>query len=914
MASVAISASASLLGYGADLSLTWSAPSTLSRSLRVVRRRWGYPASADDGRVVIDLAGLFADATAGTPWGRIESSRYLLDNPRAECGSPQAELVAFYAAPGDAQPAQVIVRIHPQAGGAPQTSLISSTTRLAQTSGNNASFGAVTTLSVFARPGGGAEALAGTIVISTRPAAAGPTTLVTDYTRTAEGSAAPLTTPSHTASPNLFTWTSAAPAAPSITVPFSRQEQQITTAAVHAAAALNVSFSTSLVEPAGRGNLPLAVVDASLETPIAVTTAAGHGLMSGSWISIAGATGNTAANGTWPITVTTPTAFTLTGSSGNGIYTGGGVAHPPLLRTAEFAEAADAATQQIKRSLVVRDREPSTGALDGRPFGMQAGTVYYYGAFTDDGTGSPPSVAGSGSVLVTGSYGFSDTLFGLLPSVHRFYDHPASGHQGSWQLRRFMNVFGPAFDHARSLAKVLPSLYDPLEVRAEYLPYLADTIGWTVDQTLPTERQRGDLLFAPEVFATIGTVQNIQALASRGTGWACQVKEFANNVFVTNAVEPVRLWQIFQSSRANPTSAFATAVPQPNIYPIATEPAVSQSDPDRAEGRPAAVVAADGTVWLFWHSTRLGSEWQASTNYASGPSPSVLAPGSAPGLYFECTRAGTSGAQAPVFPTTTGATVVDGSVLWTCRGMGVARRRIWLQRTGVDPTPVNALADLADASALFDEAPAAARLGNGVVLAWASNRGGRSHIWIRIWANGTTAAGPARPLAAPGATAQQHADDRNPALACAGTPAAPIFAFWDSTKSGQSSIWMSSSTDGGTSWSASSLVSQGPQARTPAAVIDSANQVHLFWSAGSGVASFIRQAVPAGSGWTASDVTDTIPGIYDEAPAAVLWSGVISLFWHSNRFAATWQPATAYAIGVRVVPPGGNGFWYECTR
>jgi len=914
MASVAISAGASLLGYGADLSLTWSAPSTPPRSLLLVRRRWGYPASADDGRVVLDLADLFADATAGTPWGRIDSSRYLLDNPRAEGGGAQAELVAFYAAPGDAQPAQVIVRIHPQAGGAPQTSRIASVTRLAASNGSNAGFGAVTTLSVFARPGGGAEALAGTVVISTQPVAAGPTTVVTDYTQTAQGSASPLTTSSQTASPNLFTWTSAAPGAAAITVPFSRQEQQTTTSAVRAAATLNVSFSTSLVEPAGQSNLPLAVADASLETPIAVTTAVAHGLTSGAWISIAGATGNTAANGTWSITVTTPTTFTLNGSTGNGIYTGGGVVRPPLLRAAEFTEAADAATQQIMRSLVVHDREPSTGNRDGRPFGLQADTVYYYGAFTGDGTGSPPSAAGNGSVLVTGSYGFADTLFALLPSVHRFYDHPASGYQGSWQLRRFMNVFGPALDHARSLAKALPTLYDPLEVRAEYLPYLADTIGWTIDRTLSTERQRGDLLFAPEVFATIGTAQNIQALASRGTGWVCQVKEFANNVFLTNAVEPVRLWQIFQSSRANPTSAFATAVPQPNIYPIAIEPAVSQFDPDRAEGRPAAALAADGTLWLFWHSTRLGSEWQASTNYASAPSPSVLAPSSVPGIYFECTRSGTSGAQAPVFPTTAGATVVDGSVLWTCRGIGQPRRRIWLQRVGVDPTPVNALADLADAPTLFDEAPAAARLGNGVVLAWASNRGGRNLIWIRLWANGTTAAGPARPLTAPGATAQQHADDRNPALAGAGTAAAPLFAFWDSTQSGRSAIWMSSSTDGGTSWSAPALVSQGLQYRMPAAVIDAANQVHLFWSAGSGVASFIRQAVLAGSSWTTSDVTDAVPGIYDKAPAAVLWSGSLWLFWHSNRFAATWQPATAYAIGMRVVPPGGNGFWYECTQ
>lgn len=37
------------------------------------------------------------------------------------------------------------------------------------------------------------------------------------------------------------------------------------------------------------------------------------------------------------------------------------------------------------------------------------------------------------------------------------------------------------------------------------------------------------------------------------------------------------------------------------------------------------------------------------------------------GFSYECTTAGTTGFREPVWPTTIGATVTDGSVVWTCR-------------------------------------------------------------------------------------------------------------------------------------------------------------------------------------------------------------------------------------------------------
>lgn len=60
-------------------------------------------------------------------------------------------------------------------------------------------------------------------------------------------------------------------------------------------------------------------------TPIQIT-AANHGYKTGQKTTIAGALGNTAANGNWTVTVIDSNTFTLNGSVGNGAYTGSGFA------------------------------------------------------------------------------------------------------------------------------------------------------------------------------------------------------------------------------------------------------------------------------------------------------------------------------------------------------------------------------------------------------------------------------------------------------------------------------------------------------------------------------------------------------------------------------------------------------------
>lgn len=67
-----------------------------------------------------------------------------------------------------------------------------------------------------------------------------------------------------------------------------------------------------------------AVAAATNAAPIQITTTTPHGLQSGASVTITDVHGNTAANGTFVITVIDALNFTLNGSTGNGAYTTGG--------------------------------------------------------------------------------------------------------------------------------------------------------------------------------------------------------------------------------------------------------------------------------------------------------------------------------------------------------------------------------------------------------------------------------------------------------------------------------------------------------------------------------------------------------------------------------------------------------------
>jgi hypothetical protein len=74
------------------------------------------------------------------------------------------------------------------------------------------------------------------------------------------------------------------------------------------------------------------ISNATNASPIQITTSTTNNLVTGQTVSITGVTGNTAANGTWVVTVINNTTFTLNGSTGNGSYISGGT----VLRGASY--------------------------------------------------------------------------------------------------------------------------------------------------------------------------------------------------------------------------------------------------------------------------------------------------------------------------------------------------------------------------------------------------------------------------------------------------------------------------------------------------------------------------------------------------------------------------------------------------
>lgn len=72
------------------------------------------------------------------------------------------------------------------------------------------------------------------------------------------------------------------------------------------------------------GGAPLTVSTVSGTTTVTVTTTANHGLGTADVVTISGVAGFSGANGTWTITRTGATTFTLDGATGSGSYTSGG--------------------------------------------------------------------------------------------------------------------------------------------------------------------------------------------------------------------------------------------------------------------------------------------------------------------------------------------------------------------------------------------------------------------------------------------------------------------------------------------------------------------------------------------------------------------------------------------------------------
>lgn len=260
----------------------------------------------------------------------------------------------------------------------------------------------------------------------------------------------------------------------------------------------------------------------------------------------------------------------------------------------QLDERFDASSGDFHRAMVVQDD------------GLEPQVVYYYTLFveTEPGSGSYRSQRDwRAAVMATGRYALGERLYRLLPSLHAYYDEQEPSQRGSGTLRRFLAVGGAAADQARGLAEGLQQRHHVRNVHADALPHLASWIGWEPDLTADALTLRSDVLQAPEIFRTVGTASNLRALVNRVTGWDCRVKEFAENVFLSNAPETIRLWEIHE--RIHDQTSWSSAR--------------RLTRTDGFDGWPTSVDHG-GYNWLVFHSDRTGRRdiWIQPVDLAMG--------------------------------------------------------------------------------------------------------------------------------------------------------------------------------------------------------------------------------------------------------------------------------------------------------
>jgi phage tail-like protein len=200
---------------------------------------------------------------------------------------------------------------------------------------------------------------------------------------------------------------------------------------------------------------------------------------------------------------------------------------------------------------------------------LEAGTIYYYTAFVGPGRFFNRST--QDSALATGRVG--PALFPLVPSIDQKRDTlvpppftVALEDEGRGQLERFVRTAEAHADMVLGFVDGLRDVHNPLRADARLLPTLAHMIGWDLKDYLDEDGQRNEIVFAPEVYRSIGTFRNLAAMINRLTGWDAEVHEFARNIVVSfdgDRLERLETTTAYLDSRAvvGPGSTISTRFP-----------------------------------------------------------------------------------------------------------------------------------------------------------------------------------------------------------------------------------------------------------------------------------------------------------------------------------------------------------------
>lgn len=461
---------------------------------------------------------------------------------------------------------------------------------------------------------------------------------------------------------------------------------------------------------------------------------------------------------------------------------------------------------------VAVEQNPDVGteawAIEVRDRDLEPLVDYYYGLF--DTIAAEPCIARA-VALATDDYDSPRRLFLRLPGAYQRADDPdptrPTGAPGT--LRRFLHPIGNTVDLGRSVAASVRSRQDVDAARLELLPRLARMIAWEPDLAAPSETQRRDVRVAPEIFAAVGTGPLARALINRVTQWPCRVKEFVHNVFLTNAPESARLWELGEIEHDGVTWGTPTQIT------VTTD----------IDARPALALDGAGAVWLFWQSDRGGQRelWRqrldgidaapvlaragaaddTPDSSAMDQDPAAVWDGTRVRLFWSSNRDGQWDIWARTFAgnppeasdperlttyagdnRSPAAVFVPGSsprvwVFWSSQRRGPTN--IWAQELDLNSGSWGAAERVTD-SPLRDDRPSAAVDSSGRVwLFWTRDAGGRQTLCYRIH-DGTSWV----PIVEPNPLDVGHARDDAPvAVAWKGG----IMLLWHSDHDGPWQIW-----------------------------------------------------------------------------------------------------------------------------
>lgn len=222
-------------------------------------------------------------------------------------------------------------------------------------------------------------------------------------------------------------------------------------------------------------------------------------------------------------------------------------------------------------------------------FGLKSETVYYYAVVAYDAAAKhfPVFI----SCMPTGAYQSAATMYRNLPTLYQRFDLQKppdapeldSADRDKGQLLRLMEMVGPQFDLLRSFAGAGKDFADFNRIDGDLLPLLANWIGWESGFNLSLVKRRNELNYAPHFYRTTGIAANLRATLNRVTPWPAQMKEFVHNIFLSNEPEQLSIWEIDQLGAPGHSPQLVTL--------------------DFAfEGKPVALQASDGRLWLFYHA------------------------------------------------------------------------------------------------------------------------------------------------------------------------------------------------------------------------------------------------------------------------------------------------------------------------